>query len=182
MLVLSQAEWMARTSRLLTRKITSYVLLPFGLFILLSFNIMIDASGDRFHIDFREDLVNMLFITFILVVACMGIHRIYLERPLPGLYDRGIGLLGGSFVPYSAIIAIERRKMFGGLGMGTVILRTDGRYVAWHEDPVPKIPLWFLGGEGLEEALRRVRAAHAGGRDVIEPSMHLVTVDEKMDR
>ena len=102
-------------------------------------------------IDFESDIVNNLFVIGILLILIYGLYRYYMGRPLAGIYEHGIGLLGGKFIPYPIISGIERNRKYAIFGSDMVIVHTwKGYFDGPLDDPHPRLPFWFLGTEGLK--------------------------------
>jgi hypothetical protein len=161
-------EWGARNHTLIVKNLSIYIIPPMLMFIVLWIWIMVSASGSRLLFDFQEEIVNILFVIAILLMLIYGIYRVYMGRPLGGIYENGIGLPGGRFIPYQMISSIERNQRYGILGADVVVIHsrewTGGPWV----DPHPRLPFWFLKSEGLKEIMRILNSDPSRGHSLKE--------------
>ncbi len=174
LLVYDEAEWRSRQKRVVFEwalKMAGGLLLLY----LIVYALAIWSSTDLLDDGYTLRRLRTLFpacTAFYLMLIIDGVAIVYLwemRRPTPGIYQHGLQLPEGEFVPYLAVgwVFRDRRQR---------ILPRDRILLSARPDGGPRgaggrwsVPFSFLGMDGLVALVERVKESRAQGPPEQEP-------------
>lgn len=156
MLVYTVDEWRLRNRSVKVKGLTRLVLIMIysyflGSLLLLWWTGLLEDEGNLFYRLF--DLfpcITVLFFT-ITVVSISIAYYSKMSRPLAGVYENGVGLSNGTFLPYLTMFGVERDRRYGPFRSDQVVFHTGevkGEGSLWG-DSTPRLPFEFLEMDGL---------------------------------
>jgi hypothetical protein len=152
--------WLARYKRLVGKRalliaIILMVVLIIGDAIFFWWMSTVSEPGEL------EDLVNAVFYLLIIgdavivAVVVFVYYTVKMRGPTPGIYEKGVQLPGGRFIPFDTIQVIGYFKQTGLITRGTITITcpteegADKPFVNW------TIPYGLFGQEGYEAIRER---------------------------
>ena len=159
MLVYSHDSWTQRNRMLRARSLVKWVYITLLLYFPGSLAVLyitgLSERGDNFFILFEAFPFCTVGYLVILTVLLTLAYRTLNRRPLAGIYENGVGLADGTFVPYMTMGGVERDRRYGPLRSDQVVFYTEHverRGLFWI-DPTPRLPFDFLRMDGLKAVI-----------------------------
>jgi hypothetical protein len=152
MLVFTEEDWTKRTKTLIFRRLGSWALLLFVLFIFCYMGLLVSLGDLAGNLDLC--LAFPFIVSLFMVTLVVGTLAVYLSRVSlapAGVYVNGVGLADGSFLPYLTMTGVERDRRYGRLRSDQVVFHMGERIPqppSWG-DPTPRLPFEFLRMDGL---------------------------------
>ena len=129
-LILSESEWKKRALKHSNIEQVYFSLTLVTANLLLFLKLMEDGPLRDFNTLSNSLILFFLGIGLILLVRCfMGLIHISRKRPLPGVYEGGIEVSWGRFVPFGDISGTRRRRTLFGKETLQLLLRPVGKVI-----------------------------------------------------
>jgi hypothetical protein len=164
-LVYTEEVWRERYSKFQERTLKTQFILLVVTYIVLIISVVVATAGIE---GIPIELPILLFIMMTVVVWVPGILAMVMNRyqtsrmPAPGLYEGGVQMLPGLFVPYDEVESLEQvDRGPGGRRLSGKAIRLHPRYKRKPFRPIEVSGYWFLqveflGEGGIAELERRV--------------------------
>jgi len=170
MLVYTEEQWRYMTGAIVVRRLASRFLVLLFVFFLASIPVifMLETQWDwvsmSFVMLFVFPLTTLLFV-IILIMSLMASHRTATRMPPAGVYENGIGLANGMFLPFLTMNGVERNRRYGLIRSDQVVFHTGEmmRVGTIFDDPTPRLPFDFLRMDGLMAIISILEEGHTHG-------------------
>ena len=156
MLVYTVDEWRSRTRSLIIKGLARSTLILMysyflGTIVFLLWSGLLEDEGNLFYrfFDLFPFCTVLFFIILVVTISIVYISR--MSKPLAGLYELGIGLIDGTFLPYLTMYGVERDRRYGPFRSDQLVFYSGEvkKQGAIWGDRTPRLPFDFLHMDGL---------------------------------
>jgi hypothetical protein len=170
LLVYSVEDWSARNRLLKARSLVKWVYISLLLYVPVSLLVLwltgVAAEGGGPFILYTAFPVCGAIYLVILLIGLFVSYQMKLRTPMAGIYEKGVGLADGTFLPYITMFGVERVRGYGPLRSDQVVFHTGHvkrKGPVWF-DPTPRLPFDFLRMDGLKAIINILEGDPTRGR------------------